>query len=153
MFFKKEVGSRAATMKIEVDYMKIPLFNLLSMIYEIDLYPLWFPFCKSVKQISQPSKARKLAAIELMLPFPLHNRFDCLYGVGINRLKTNGSLIVVVKSIELLDEAKILPIFTNENLEKKNKSLVNMLTYFYGHEIIPISKTEIRMRSIFKVDP
>lgn len=40
----KEEGQRLVSIKFDVQRAKIPMFNLLSMIYETDLYDLWFPF-------------------------------------------------------------------------------------------------------------
>jgi hypothetical protein len=51
MFVRKEEGQRMLTMKLEVEEMDVPLFNLLSVIYELDLYPDWFPFCKKINII------------------------------------------------------------------------------------------------------
>ena len=46
MYMIKEEGQKYVTVKFTVDKIKIPIFNLLCMIYETDLYYLWFPFCK-----------------------------------------------------------------------------------------------------------
>ena len=35
------------TMKFEIEKITIPMFNLLALIYETDLYDHWFPFCKN----------------------------------------------------------------------------------------------------------
>mmetsp|Transcript_6734 Transcript_6734/g.5994 ORF Transcript_6734/g.5994 Transcript_6734/m.5994 type:complete len:94 (+) Transcript_6734:703-984(+) len=91
-------------MKFDVINLKIPLFNLLALIYEIDLYTNWFPFCKQSKEVVQVSKARKMANTEFMLPVPFSNRGAFLYGSGINRLEKHGSIMVLAKSVELLPE-------------------------------------------------
>lgn len=46
MFMKKEPNSRVTTIKFHIKNMQVHVFNLLSLIYETDLYELWFPFCK-----------------------------------------------------------------------------------------------------------
>jgi hypothetical protein len=76
MLMKKEDGQKVITLRLEVEAVKIPLFNLLALIYEIDLYPLWFPFCKASKEISLISKARKLTSLDFQFPFPFSNRYS-----------------------------------------------------------------------------
>ena len=39
---------------------KIPLDIFISLIYETELYPHWFPFCKDSTTIVQPDKATKI---------------------------------------------------------------------------------------------
>lgn len=46
MWYKKEEGERFITLKFTVDRISIPMFNLISLLYETDLYHYWFPFCK-----------------------------------------------------------------------------------------------------------
>lgn len=46
MYMIKEDGQRLMTIKFTVDHVKIPIFNLLCLIYETELYDQWFPFCK-----------------------------------------------------------------------------------------------------------
>lgn len=45
MYLKKEQGKKMMTIKFEVEKLSISLFNLVTLIYETDLYPEWFPFC------------------------------------------------------------------------------------------------------------
>jgi len=46
MSVKKQEGQKVITMKMEAERMEVNLFNLVAMIYEVDLYTSWFPFCK-----------------------------------------------------------------------------------------------------------
>ena len=52
LYVLKEKGQRYITAKFTVDKIKIPIFNLLSLIYETELYDLWFPFCKKSSDVS-----------------------------------------------------------------------------------------------------
>ena len=52
---KKDPVLKKVAMKFQVGNIKVPLFNLLAMIYEIDLYDLWFPFCHQSFCVSKPS--------------------------------------------------------------------------------------------------
>lgn len=45
IYIKKEKDQNAVTMKIVIDYIKVPIYNVLTLIHEIELYPEWFPFC------------------------------------------------------------------------------------------------------------
>lgn len=45
ILLKKDPVLKKLALKFNVKNIKVPLFNLLAMIYEIDLYDLWFPFC------------------------------------------------------------------------------------------------------------
>lgn len=47
MYLAKQEGSRVLTIKFECDRINIPIFNLLTLINEVELYDLWFPFCKN----------------------------------------------------------------------------------------------------------
>jgi hypothetical protein len=52
IYILKEPGQRFITIKFTVDRIEIPLFNLISLLYETELYELWFPFCKKSKDVS-----------------------------------------------------------------------------------------------------
>jgi len=79
------------------------------------------------------------ADAEFSCPFPLSNRQSKLYGFGVNRFNVNGSLMVVVKSIEKMEgyeENK-----EKETRESQNKKLVEMYLHCYGYEIFAVSPT------------
>ena len=52
MHIKKEEGMKMLTMKFNVKKIKATMFNLLALIYETDLYNMWFPFCKKSFTVS-----------------------------------------------------------------------------------------------------
>ena len=52
MYLRKEEGQRIVTMKFEVASIKIPLFNMIALVNETDLYHIWFPFCKKSLSVS-----------------------------------------------------------------------------------------------------
>jgi hypothetical protein len=51
MWFKKSDTTKGVILKFECESVKIPLFNLIALLYEIDLYPLWFPFCQKSQEV------------------------------------------------------------------------------------------------------
>lgn len=141
------------TMKLEVESMKVDLFNLLALIYEIDLYPQWFPFCKRSTMLGKFGKAKKMGSIEFFMPFPLSNRYSNIYGFGVNRFNTNGSILVIAKSAELVVDENGNSYFADQVTLPERNGLVKLKLYYYAHEIIPLSPTEIKMRSVFLIDP
>ena len=52
MYMHKESGHKNVTIKFTVDKIKIPIFNLLALVYETELYDKWFPFCKKSFDVS-----------------------------------------------------------------------------------------------------
>lgn len=52
MYMIKEEGQRLVTLKFTAERVKIPIFNLLTLIYETEHYNQWFPFCKSSFDVS-----------------------------------------------------------------------------------------------------
>mmetsp|Transcript_11637 Transcript_11637/g.8494 ORF Transcript_11637/g.8494 Transcript_11637/m.8494 type:complete len:155 (+) Transcript_11637:217-681(+) len=154
MFTKQVEGQNSVIMKFEVSNLEIPLFNLLALIYEIELYTNWFPFCKQSRELIHISKARKIASCEFMLPVPFSNRGSVLYGCGVNRTKIDGSIVVVAKSLNLIPERTTLGVLNNPKYQKLLKpNLVNMICQYYCCEILPVEKDRINMRAVFCVDP
>jgi hypothetical protein len=82
----------------------------------------------------------------------LSNRYTYIYGFGVNRFETNGSILVVSKSYELVDDIAECPIVSDNSI-MPDKDLVKLKLHYYGHEIIPISPTKLKMRSLFMIDP
>jgi len=44
MYIKRDRETGTILVKFEVERVPIPMFNLCTLIYETDLYPMWFPF-------------------------------------------------------------------------------------------------------------
>jgi hypothetical protein len=64
IYVLKEPGQRFITIKFTVDRIEIPLFNLISLLYETELYDLWFPFCKKSKDVRNLPIKNKIIAQE-----------------------------------------------------------------------------------------
>jgi len=60
------------------------IFNVLSIMYEVDLYKNWFPMCKSndVIHVINNSRFRMLIQKQLKLIWPVHDRELALYAYG-----------------------------------------------------------------------
>jgi len=63
-------------------FVDAPLFNLLALVYEFDLFPLWFPLLKTAEEIAVPSRFSKFARIVAWAPWPMADRECVLRGYG-----------------------------------------------------------------------
>jgi len=59
----------------------VPLFNVIAMVYETDLMPLWVPGVKNCKKMNI-TKFKSLTYSEFPMPFPFKTREACLVGFG-----------------------------------------------------------------------
>lgn len=153
MYLQKNEGDRLVTLKFSVDKVKIPIFNLLSLCYETDLYDLWFPFCKASFDYMRLNKASKICFQELFMPFPLSNRENIMFGYGANRIYHNGTLLVIAKSLCLVDCPLIKEQVGVFHSDRRKQGLVECIVHFYGFEISPISADEVSLRVVMHVDP
>lgn len=87
----------------------ISMFNILSVIMEVDLYLNWIPTVmgiglKHITMLSDMDRFRKLVHCVASLPFPFANR-DCnLVGYGVDLLD-QGRVLAVARSYECAPEA------------------------------------------------
>jgi hypothetical protein len=127
--------------------LEVNIVDLITLIYENQYYPMWFPFSKSADTILQPSKAKKL--IYMISNFPVISSRDFLvYGYGINCLKEEGSIYLLVKSIE-----ENSGFFEDVFKSKDNKKYVRAEIKIFGFEIKSIGKNKISMNAIINCDP
>ena len=63
-------------------FIDAPLFNLLALIYEFDLFPLWFPLLKTAEEMFVPTRFSKFARIVAWAPWPMADRECVLRGYG-----------------------------------------------------------------------
>lgn len=71
----------------------------VSLIYETELYPVWFPFCKSSTIVKQPDKATKIVHIHSSPPV-ISDREICAKGWGVNNFNYDGTVYVLSHSID-----------------------------------------------------
>lgn len=64
--------------------MNVKTVNLISMVYEVDLYKNWFPFFKQADTLANPTKHSKVNYLRVSPPV-LSDRELYLYGFGIDR--------------------------------------------------------------------
>ena len=72
------------SIKIEAYLENMPIFNLISLIYEIELFKNWVPFCSTSSTLKKVKRAEKVVYIKLALPI-LSDREAFLDGFGVDR--------------------------------------------------------------------
>jgi len=97
--YKQIEGTKLITLKMEGE-IDVPLLHLLTLIYEIDLWDQWVPFLKKPVELKQIHRAAKMVYIDIGLPFPLADRNAHIYGTGIDRLKENGTILIMSRGID-----------------------------------------------------
>lgn len=146
LFYKIEKHNNSLTILFEKE-MNINVIHLLSLIYEVEFYPKWFPFCSHSNCISQQGKAKKV--VHMVSNFPVISDRDFLvYGFGVNRLKENNSILLLVRSI--LEDNKV---FHDYFLKRQNKKYVRAEIAIFGFEINIINKNRVLLKGLANTDP
>ena len=144
IFYKK--GKNDLTIKFERE-VNIDIVDFVSLIYEAEIYPKWFPFTSHSETVIQVGKARKLIYMINDIPI-LSNRDFLVYGFGINRIAENNSIYLLCKSI---DESS--GIFKEQVSKKENKNYVRGEIKLFGYEIFIKSRTKLIIKGIINTDP
>jgi len=144
----KTGGSEIASLKIE-GIMDVPVENLLSLIYEIELYGKWLPFMKTTQELKSINKGFKVSYLKLSIPPPLSDRETLLTGFGVDRFTTAGTVLILARSADkekefIKDHKIILPPNTSGALLAMNTACF---------EFKPLGPSQVRMRAIVNVDP
>jgi len=127
--------------------LEVNLIDLIALIYENQFYPMWFPFSKSAETILQPAQASKV--IYMVSSFPVvSNRDFLVYGYGVNCLRDEGSIYLLVKSIE-----ENSGLFEDVFKSKQNKKYVRADIKVFGFEIKVTGKNKVSLNGIINCDP
>ena len=110
MYTKRDTNDNYVFIKLEIERIKIPIFNFLALIKEIDLYPNWFPTCKKAEIVAEFPRGREMCNFIYSYPYPFDNRISQLFGSGLNLMRTDKSIVVLARSTCLIDQFKELPI-------------------------------------------
>jgi hypothetical protein len=147
-YFKYIPNTELVSIKLDVEA-EVPIQNMLTLINEIDLWSHWVPFMKKTSQVKRIHRTAAVYYLELGLPYPLSNREVHLYGYGVNRLKENGSVLILAESVD--DNKDFLQ---KNNVQKlQNSGTVNMDIHFAGFEITPLGPNKCRIYGIANVNP
>lgn len=141
--YKRIEGTPTISVKTE-GVLNVPIFNLLALIYEIDLYNTWMPFCSEARVIASLSHTRRVVYQKFNMPV-ISDRECVLYGYGVNLIKSRNCIFVTGRSCD--DE----PTFKGVSLPKVNgvRSKVN----FFGACFRPIDRDFVEMKLISNMDP
>jgi len=147
-FYKQIPNTEMVSIKLDIEA-DVPLQNMLTLINEIDLWSHWVPFMKRSSQVKRLHRTAAVYYLELGLPYPLSNREVHLYGYGVNRLKENGSILILAESIDDNKE------FIERHQIKKvdNTGTVSIDFNFAGFEIIPVGPNRTRIHGVANVNP
>lgn len=85
VYWQKVEKLKSISLRFET-VLDIPLFNLLSLFYETDLFPKIIPFCEDSTPIAQLSRARKMFHMVYNAPI-LSKRDAIMLGYGIDKLE------------------------------------------------------------------
>ena len=123
----------------------VPMFNFITLMYEIDLYHTWVPFCKTSTAVANLSRTRKLLYQEYNVPL-IATRQACLYGYGANLLHTDGVVVIVSKSCDQNTHFKNVKL---PEIGRGKRAVVHMM----GCIVRPISYEKIHATIITNFDP
>ena len=133
-------------LKFETD-IDVNIIDLISIIYEIENYKKWCPYTNISENLSQPGKAKKCAYFVLDIPI-ITNRDFLVYGFGINRIKENGTVLLLSRSIN--EDSNC---FKNEFNMKKNSNYIRGDMPIFGLEMKQINQNKIHIRGLADVNP
>jgi len=138
---RKEEGKDIFSFKVvgEVDSSAL---NITALIYEIDLFPNWFPCCRASKDLCSVSRFHKQCTVTIDIPFSL-GRFLILDGYGVDVSERN-QLIINIKSIR---ESK------HCTLPETPADACLIQMYLGGFLIEPLTRDKSRVSFIVNVDP
>ncbi|KAF2070222.1 hypothetical protein CYY_008456 [Polysphondylium violaceum] len=128
-----------------------PIFDVCSVIMEVDLYSTWIPRLLESKILDQDSRFKKWIYCKSSCPWPVADRDICLYGYGVDMLEEEDLIVVVSKSMSEADietNAKV-----KENLPKANTSTVRVDTRISGFTLKPLSKDKTFVQVVALTDP
>jgi hypothetical protein len=145
MSFKIETGN-TVTVRFSKE-LEMNIIPLLSLLYETAFYPKWFPFCSHSDMLVQPGKAKKLVYMVSSLPV-ISDRDFLIYGFGVNRLKENNSILMLVRSIDETSN-----IFQEQFKKKESKKYVRAFIKIFGFEMQILSPTKIKVTGLMNSDP
>jgi len=72
-FYRHEEGDLMHSIRLE-GVISCPIFDVLAVVYEVDLYPEWWPHIKECFTLKQITNYRKIVYMRGELPWPLYNR-------------------------------------------------------------------------------
>ena len=122
----------------------IPILHFLTLVYEVDLYPNWVPFCKKAYTVAKVSKTRKILVQEFHVRLA-PQRHSCVYGYGANLLLSHGAVVIYSKSC---DQEK-----TFKGFELPQVNSVRAHVNYISFIVRPLNLTKIHVTMLTNYDP
>lgn len=144
--FASRIIGKTVTMRFEKE-IEVNLLNLVSIIYEVNYYSKWYPFCHVSETLNQPGKAKKCVYMMVEIPV-IKNRDFLVYGFGVNRLRENGTILILCRGIE-----EDSGIFQREYKQVKNEKYVRGGILIFGFEIKVLNLNKVIVRGLCNIDP
>lgn len=155
VFYRHENKSDNHAIRIE-GTIEGPIFNVLAIFYEIDLYKLWTPNMKQCSLLQQMSPYRLLCHFGFHLPWPFYDRTCVCYGFGVDMLETDDqSILVVVRSVPEGEYDKYTDSSTGVSAVPPvdSETDVKIDVEYAGFYIQALSPQRTRVKIITKIDP
>lgn len=124
-------------------FLNVPLFNLLALIYEFDLFPNWFPFVTTASELEEISWFRKVFLLGFKGVWPVAPREALLTGYG--DVYKGDSVVIFARDAEDADASAPLP--------ATRASRVRVALRKSGFHFIPLGEKRVLLRFLFNVDP
>eukprot|EP01016_Furgasonia_blochmanni_P032423 TRINITY_DN3344_c0_g1_i11.p1 TRINITY_DN3344_c0_g1~~TRINITY_DN3344_c0_g1_i11.p1 ORF type:complete len:494 (+),score=87.85 TRINITY_DN3344_c0_g1_i11:624-2105(+) len=145
--YKREPNSASVSMKLWAE-LEVPIFAVLTLANEVPLLPRWLPFCGLAENMKQINRTEKLLRMRIDMPM-IADREALMFGVGINRIEENGTVFIMVKSIDKDPEFQRI---YEASLPGPGKC-VRMDMKYFGFELRALSPTRTAYRAICNVNP
>ena len=144
--FATRIIGNTITLRFEKE-IEVNLIHLLSLIYEVNYYKKWYPYCHISETLNQPGKAKKCVYMIVEIPI-IKNRDFLVYGFGINRLRENGTILILCRGIN-----KDSNIFQREFNQKNTNKFVRGDIIIFGFEIKVFDMNHCLVRGLCNIDP
>lgn len=144
VYYKRVPGTPTVSIMMETTF-DLPIFNILTLIYESELYPLWIPFCKTSKCLHKLDRSRKIL-LQFYSVAGVAKRETCIYGYGTNLLDTDGGIMIVSSSCDQENTFKGCKL---PSKGKNSRAVVNFLGCF----LKPITRNRCQAKFISNFDP
>ncbi|KAL9648089.1 hypothetical protein ABK040_007456 [Willaertia magna] len=147
--FYKQKSNGIHELKLE-GVIDAPIFQVLSIFYEIDLYKNWVATMENSTIIQTfESKYKFISYFSFNLPWPLTNRNIFSYAFALDRLTENKSVLIIVKGINPNLDNKYAEVIKTY----KNDSYVTVDCEYAGVLIKYVNENETFVQIIGSCDP
>jgi hypothetical protein len=137
--------NKVVTLKF-IKEVELDIISFISMIYEIDYYKHWNSFVTISETLKQPGKAKKCGYFVVNLPI-IYCRDFLIYGFGINRIKENGTILLLCRGID--EECGL---FKEQFKNTINKKYVRGNLLMFGAEIKILGEKKVLLRGLVNAD-